>query len=91
MPIDEQDDAIGEDGGELREARVTLRWCGVRRHGAAGERLEAHQHPERIVGDFEHEAFVAGERKDDAGAFGFVSEWRWRRRQDCHERQGHLS
>ena len=64
---------------ELREARVALRRRRVGRHGAAGERLEPHQHPQRIVGDLEHEALVAGEGEDDARAFGLVGEWRWRR------------
>ena len=83
MPVHPQDHAIGEDVAELRESRVALRGRGIRRHGAARERFEPHQHPQRIVGDLEHEAPVAGEREDDPRALGLVGE-RCLRRPESH-------
>jgi hypothetical protein len=71
----------------LREALVALFGRDVRRHGAAGERLEPQQQPIGIVGDVEHEVAVGGQRQGDSCPLRFVREWR--RRQ--HHRQEHES
>ena len=83
VSIHEQNNAIGEHRTELREARVALRRRWVGWHGAAGERLEPHQHPQRIVGDLEYEALVAGEGEHDPRTLSLVRE-RCLRRQEHH-------
>jgi hypothetical protein len=74
MRIDEQHNAIGEHGRELREARVAVFGRDVRRHGAAGKRLEPQQQPHRIVGDLEDETAVGREGERDLRPLRLVSD-----------------
>jgi hypothetical protein len=72
VKVHEEHYAVGEDVGQLREALVALRGRDVRRHRAAGERLEAEQQPGGIVGHLERELAVGLEGEDHAGPLGFV-------------------
>jgi hypothetical protein len=72
--VHEQDDAIREDAGQLRETRVALGRRDVRWDIAAGKRLESKQQPVRIVGHFEDELAVVLQGEDHPCALCLVSE-----------------
>lgn len=87
MCVNKQDDTIREDRRQLREARVTLRGSEIRRHGAAGECLEAEQQPHGIVGHFKVEVPISGERQRDFGPFSLVRSDAQRRQASDGDRQ----
>ena len=87
MLVDEQHNSIGKDGRQLRETGIASRGRHVRRHAAAGERLEPEQQPRWIVRDFEIEASIGRKRERRSGALGFMS-IDWTLRDENEQRNG---